>query len=171
MKDYSLLINEEQLRLYTPISGTFDWAYITPHIITAQDKDIQPLIGQPLFQRLLTGIVDEVLTDNEKLLLNDYIAKTLANWAGYHAYPFLSSKLVQSTLAKIETDESSPVDFDEAQSLSYRLKATANFYSERLRDYLTNNTDLFPLFETDTDGELEQSNDKTHTFGFNLEND
>ena len=169
MKDYSLLINEEQLRLYTPISGTFDWAYITPHIITAQDKDIQPLIGQPLFQRLLTGIFDDDLTDNEKLLLNDYVAKTLANWAMYHAYPFLPSKLVQSTLAKIETDDSTPVELEEAQLLSQRLKATANFYSERLRDWLDTNGELFSEYETTTDGELEPSDDKTYNFGFNLE--
>jgi len=169
MKDYSLLINEEQLRLYTPISGTFDWAYITPHIITAQDKDIQPLIGQPLFQRLLTGIVDGDLTDNEELLLNDYIAKCLANWTMYHAYPFLSSKLVQSTLARVEVEDSIPVELDEAETLSWKLKATANFYSERLRDYLENNTDLFTEFEEEVDGELIQSDDKTYTFGFNLD--
>ena len=171
MKLYSLLINEEQLRLYTPISGTFDWGYITPHIITAQDKDIQPLIGQPLFQRLLDGISDDDLTDDEKLLLNDYIAKPLSNWAMYHAYPFLSSKLVQSSLSKIESDESTPVELEEAQVLSRNMKRQAEFYSHRLTEYLEANTALFALYESTTDGELEADTDKTYSFGFNLENE
>ena len=168
MKIQALLINEEQLRQYTPISGTFDWAFISPHIITAQDLDIQPLLGYPMYQRLQNGIEANDLTPDEEILLNDFVLKALAWHTMAHAYHFLSSKLVKSTLTKIIVEEGDVVEQEEASKLASKSKATANFYAERLLNYLEANKDLFPYYNVKLDGELESSKDKTSHFGFNL---
>ena len=171
MKKYSLLINEEQLRQLTPISGTFDWEFISPHVITATDLDIQPIIGNALYQRLLDGIVDDDLSADELTLLNDYIAKPLAHWTMYHAYPTLPSKLIKSTLTRVETEDGSPVEMDEAARLGGNSKTKANFYTTRLIDYLGANSDLYTEYTTDIDGELEASEGKTSNFGFTFDSE
>jgi len=167
-RKYSLLINEEQLRLYTPISGTFDWAFITPHVIVGQDRDIQPLLGQPLFQRLLDGVNDANLTTVEEDFLQNFVLKCLAHWTMYHAYPFLPSKLIKSTLTRVATTDGEAVELDEALRLQNELKRNAEFYSKRLREHLENYGDLYDDYDTKVDGEIEPSNDKTYNFGINL---
>ena len=169
-KIQALLINEEQLRLYSPISGTFDWAYITPHVITAQDRDIQTITGQPLFQRLLNGVNNDDLNSDEETLLYDYVQKALAHSTMYHAYPFLASKLVQSTLTKIEIEEGVAMDQIDANELSRKVKKSAEFYIQRLASYLETHGDLYPEYQTLADGEIEPGRDKNYTFGFNIDN-
>jgi len=167
-KIQALLINEEQLRLYSPVSGTFDWDLITPHVITAQDRDIQPILGQRLFQRLLDGVHNNDLNEAESNLLEDYVQKALAHSTMYHAYPFLSSKLIQSTLTKIEIENGIAVDQIDANELSRLVKKSSEFYNERLINHLTYNADLYPQYTEDAEGEIEPSRDKTYTFGINL---
>jgi hypothetical protein len=109
------------------------------------------------------------LNQDEENLLQDYVLKALAHFTMYRAYPFLSSKLVKSTLTKIVVEEGDVVEQDEAKRLSLEYKSTANYYAERLLSYLGANSDLYPEYETVTDGEVDASPDKTSQYGFNLD--
>ncbi len=171
MNNDSLLINNETLSIYVPISATMDWAYVRPHVITGQDKHIQPILGSKLLQKLFDlvsgGTINDVANATYKSLLTDYVAKTLAHWTMYEAIPFLPVKIVNSSIIRPELEEGSSIELDESMSLRENEKSIAEFYSERLYAYLEE-SDIAEYEMADTD-DLVGGTEKGATFGLSLE--
>ena len=72
-----LFINETLIKSRTAISDAIDGKQIKPTIKLAQDKYIMPALGTGLYDRLQAGIEADDLTNNEKMLLDDYITDAL----------------------------------------------------------------------------------------------
>ena len=168
MRNYSIFINEEQLRLYTAISGSFDWAYITPHVITAQDLKIQQILGNSLYLKIHNDIYNEIIAGDYLFLLDNYIIRTLAHWTFYYALPYLPSKIVQSSLIRLVSDTTEGVEQDEVTVLKKHEESIAENYNQRLIDYLKANTDKYPEYKTEVKGEIKANDDGNYDFGFNL---
>lgn len=73
----SLFIGETVYKTLSPLSGTMDYDYVRPHVITAQDMRIQPILGSKLFWSLQEKIEDNSLSEDEQLLIDDYITKCM----------------------------------------------------------------------------------------------
>lgn len=167
-RNEGLVISEEVFQALSPVSGSLDWNYIWPIILATQDKWIQPTLGQKLYEKIMTEIKAATLADPYKLLVEDYIARTCVWFTCYEGFPFWGIKVVNSGVVQRVVDDGTTVSLTDLDKLSEMCREQAEFYQQRLTDYLCANKKDFPEFRTETSGEL--SPDPTnYSAGLNLE--
>lgn len=145
MRKSAYLITEEMFREVSPLPGTFDWNYLKPHILRAQDIHLQPLLGSKLFYDLQVKLYDDTLTADDAELLDDYIAKALVYSVLADPYCF-NVKVENSGIVTKDLGDSRSITFEDAKKLSEQMRSHADFYKQRLIDYLQANTAKFPLY-------------------------
>lgn len=80
----TLIISEELLKLYSPISKNVGVDRVYPFVHLAQPYYILPIIGKPLMEELQQQVEDDSLTEENKALILK-IAMPLAMWTSYLA--------------------------------------------------------------------------------------
>lgn len=148
-----LLVSEEKLKAFTAIHENLQMDDLTPHINDAQNLYLQNQIGTKLLTTLKQAVIDGNLTADQKLLLEDYIAPMLVNWSFYLALPFIKYKIVDKGIVSGTSETSTATTLEELQYLRDNVSSTAEFYSERLREYLLDNPGMYPEYDNfGTDG-------------------
>lgn len=164
MRKQAILISEEVFRELSPLPGTFDYKYLKPHILSAQDQHIQPVLGSKLYFDLQAKIYDGTLSDDEKLLLNDYIAKVLVYFSLYAAASFLSVKFENTGIVQKTTNDTTSITLTDADKLAEKLLSSAEFYKQRLIDFLQFNKETFPLYEVAVNDDIPASTENFRGF-------
>ncbi len=112
----------------------------------AQDMYIEPLLGSSLYNRLLTGIENSDLTNDETTLINDYIVIILCI-----AVELRLSDAGTVEIRNVGTGKATEENFqantsnemERTKDMSYK---DLTFYKNRLKKYLCDNSTLFPLY-------------------------
>jgi hypothetical protein len=167
---YVLFISENKIKDSTAIGGNVDNEFLLPYIKVAQKKYIETKLGTDLFEALQTKITAGTLTGAYETLVDDYIQDALVHWSFYEALPFLRYKVMNNNVVSKTAENSTPLSREEAQDLREEIRNTTEIYTERLIDFLKNNTSSFPEFTTNTGADV---NPDTINFysGMNLETD
>jgi len=92
----------------------------------------------------------------------------LNNWAFYHAVPFLRFKIENGNIYAKTSETGNALSTEESQSLREEVSNTAQYYTERLIEYITNNTGLFPEYTTNSGADVDASRANYYN-GMNLE--
>jgi hypothetical protein len=133
-------IDIEYFNNHTPVDGNVDFKLIKPLIYKAQDIHIQQVTGSKLYNRLKELIITGQIVEEEfakyKLLLDDYIRPTLAEWTLYELLPFMNFKLTNKSISKRTSENSGPSEVDEIKWLRSSVRDSAEFYTKRIVDYL-----------------------------------
>ena len=142
----TLFIDEVLIKSRTAISQGIDGKQIKPVIKLAQDKFIMSCLGSTLFNRLQQGIENDDLNTYEKTLLDDYITDcllwyTIAEMVMMTSFQFFSKGVFQKS-----SEESNAPSNGQLELLERSYKSNAEFYKQRLIDYLRQNTTLFPEY-------------------------
>ncbi len=150
----ALLISEQRLKSWTNLDSNVRNEEIAPWIIAAQDVQIQTTLGTLFLDRLKAGVIANDLNADEILLLNDYIAPTLAQYALYLLLPSLKYKAVEKGLLSGESEETSNTTLEELQFMRQTTLDLAEFYDARLREFLKDVTaGTYPQYtQPGTDG-------------------
>ncbi len=160
------MISEARLKKITAIDENMESDDLVTFITQAQDLKIQEILGTYFYNNLKDSIADASLTDDERTLLNDYIAPVIAHYAYYYAIPSLSYKTKNKAILYPTSEESESIGLDSIKYLRQTVRDTAEFYESRLRDYLCDYSDLFPEYVS-TDGKgMDPSIVKKSTAGF-----
>jgi hypothetical protein len=169
---YILFISEDKLKDSTAINMNVDVNFLLPYVRIAQKKYIETKLGTNLFEAIQTmisaGTIGNVANANYKTLLDDYIADVLVHYAFYEVLPFLRYKVQNNNVVSKTADNSTPLTRAEAQDLRSEISNTAQFYTERLVDYLCNNNNLFPEYTTNTGSDVNPDSNAYYQ-GMNLE--
>tara|TARA_R110000851_G_scaffold201713_1_gene352920 strand:- start:187 stop:762 length:576 start_codon:yes stop_codon:yes gene_type:complete len=169
---YILLISEDKLKDSTAINMNVDVEFLLPYVRIAQKKYIETKLGTNLYEAIKTmisaGTIGNVANANYKTLLDDYIADVLVHYAFYEVLPFLRYKVQNNNVVSKTADNSTPLTRAEAQDLRSEISNTAQFYTERLVDYLCNNNNLFPEFSTNSGADVNPDSNAYYQ-GMNLE--
>ena len=169
---YVLFISEEKLKDSTAINLNVDPNLLLPYVRQAQKLYVEPKLGTQLTQKLKDLITDGEIGDagNEayKTLLDDYIGDMLPNWAFYHAVPFLRFKIENGNIYSKTSETGNALSTEESQSLREEVSNTAQYYTERLIDYICNNTSSFPEYNTNTGADVNPDQNAYYN-GMNLE--
>jgi len=145
-----LFIDEDYIKRYSTINGSVDPTFLEPRLIIAQDKWIQPILGTNLYQTIKAAIVADNLTTDQKTLLEDFIMRATLHWAILEILPSMLYKINNGSLSTYSSEDSSPISRSELDRLVEEQRNNAQFYSERLIDYLCANNSLFPEYNTRT---------------------
>ena len=153
MAQTALLISEQRVKQYTNLDNNVRVEEITPFIIQAQDLYIQDQLGTLFYNRIKDGVIAGDLNADETLFLKDYIGPTLMQYALYLMMPALKYKLTDKGVLSGSSEETTQTSLDELKYLRQSTLNTAEFYAERLREYLIDNPGMFPQYDTPgTDG-------------------
>jgi len=141
-----LFVSEERMKKYTSLDENIRVEDITTHILNAQAIYIQPILGTKLYNKIKNGIKEETLTPDEEELLQEYIAKTLMHYSLYLMLPFIKYRIVAKGVLNGASEETESTNLDELQYLRQSIKDTAEFYAQRLVEYLIDYSTNFPEY-------------------------
>jgi len=155
---YVLFISSAKLKDSTAINLNVSTDLLLPYVLQAQKLYVETKLGTTLYKKLESLITAGTIGDggNEayKTLVDDYIGDMLPNWAFYHAIPFLRFKIENGNIYSKTSETGTSLSTEEAQHLREEVRNTAEYYTERLIDYVTNNTTSFPEYNTNSGADV-----------------
>ena len=159
-----LLINRADIMRLTGLNGNIDEDKILPHVNTAQDIHLQPIIGTKLLDKIkaliTAGTLTFALNPYYYTLTYTYITPTLVYFTMWDFLPFMQYEIANGGVFQHQAAESATPTKEEVDFIVLKFKDKADFYSERMVSYLCDNTENFPeLSEAITGGEM---NDRGH---------
>ena len=167
---YVLFISENKIKDSTAIGGNVDNEFLLPYIKVAQKKYIETKLGTDLFVKLQNDITACSLSGAYQTLVDDYIQDALVHWSFYESLPFLRYKVMNNNVVQKNAENSTPLTREEAQDLREEIRNTAEFYTERLIDYIKHNTASYPEYNTNTGSDVNPDKNAFYS-GMNLEYD
>jgi len=169
---YVLFISEDLLKSLTATNLNVSVNIIRPYILQAQKLYIETKLGTDLTQKLkdliVAGTVGAVGNEAYKTLLDDYISFVLVNFSFFHAIPFLRFKIENGNIYSKTSETGNALSTEEAQHLREEVRNTAEYYTERMIDYICNNNSLFPEYNTNTGADVNPDQNAYYN-GMNLE--
>jgi len=162
-----LLISAETLKQNTTISESVDDNLIHPVIMLAQDKYILPILGTDLFDKLKTE-VSGTPAGNYLTLLKDHVSKTLCQFTLANLYPFLRLRAVNHSVVQMNNEQGNSATHEDIQPLIDNALDMGQFYRERMIDYLTNNSTLFPEYTSNTGADMNPTT-RNYYSGINMD--
>jgi len=134
----TLLVSETKLKAFTNINKNVDMDVLKAEIQIAQDIDLQTILGTLFYDHLLEQVqsTGNTFTPNEKKLVDEYIQPFLIQTAYFNAMPQIMYRTMNRGIVSGEMENASAVDIETMKYLRSIQKARADFYSQRLLDYL-----------------------------------
>jgi len=163
-----LLINRADIMRLTGLNGNIDEDKILPHVSTAQDIHLQPIIGTNLMQKckdlIEAGTLTVLANPYYYTLVHTYITPTLVYLVMWDFLPFLQYEISNGGINQHTTENGISASEENMNMLVKRFKDKSEFYGNRLTEYICDNSTQFPEIATAvTDGGL--NNEGQQNFG------
>jgi hypothetical protein len=169
---YVLLISEQKLKDSTAINLNVDVNILLPYVLQAQTLYIEPKLGTQLYEHIKgliqAGTIGDAGNAAYKTLLDDYISFVLVNYSFYHAIPYLRFKIENGNIYSKTSETGTALSTEESQSLREEISNTAQYYTERLIEYIRNNIGDFPEYSTNSGADVNPDKNAYYN-GMNLE--
>jgi hypothetical protein len=169
---YVLLISEQKLKDSTAINLNVDVNILLPYVLQAQTLYIEPKLGTQLYEHIKgliqAGTIGDAGNVAYKTLLDDYISFVLVNYSFYHAIPFLRFKIENGNIYSKTSENGTALSTEESQSLREEISNTAQYYTERLIEYIRNNIGDYPEYSTNSGADVNPDKNAYYN-GMNLE--
>ena len=134
-----LLISEIKLKSYTNINKNVDQDVLKAEIQIAQDIDLQTILGTKFYKQLMAQVGPDgtnTFNADELILVNEYCQPFLIQTAYFNAMPQIMYRTVNRGIQTGNAESSTAVDSETFKYLRSIQKQRADFYSQRLIDYL-----------------------------------
>jgi hypothetical protein len=153
---HTLYISSTRIKKDTALGGSVDDNIIMPYILLAQDMFILPVLGTDLDAKLKAEIQAGSLSGAYKTLVETYIQPALVQASFSELAPFLRLRFVNNSVVVMgDTDTGSSATYDDLRPLMDRAKDAAEFYRQRLIDYLRNNSSSFSEYTSNSGSDLD----------------
>ena len=152
---HTLYISSTRLKKDTALGGSVDDNLIMPYILLAQDMNILPILGTDLDAKLKTEIQAGTLANPYKTLVETYIQPALVQFAFSTLAPYLRLRFSNNSVVVMgATEQSSSATYDDIKPLMDTATDAAEFYRQRMIDYLRNNSSSFPEYTSNSGADL-----------------
>ena len=168
MANYVLFISENKIKDSTALGGNIDNEFILPYLKVAQKKYIETKLGTDLFEKLQAYITASSLAGVYQTLVDDYIQDALVHWGFYECLPFLRVRVANNGIGVKTSENLESLTQEETNSLREEIRNTAEFYTERLIDYLRHNNSSYPEYSTSSGADIDPDTQAYYS-GMNLE--
>ena len=165
---HTLFISTDRIKKDTALGGSVDDNLLLPYILMAQDRYILPVLGTDLNDKLISDIQGSSLSGAYLTLLQTYIQPALVQFAFATVLPFLRLRMVNNSVVTMNSEQGSSVSHEELKPLINASIDQAEFYRERLIEYIRNNTSSFPEYSTNTGADLTPTSQNYYA-GLNLD--
>ena len=166
---HTLYISSTRLKKDSALSGSISDDLIMPYILLAQDMHILPILGTDLDAKLKSDIQAGSLTGVYKTLVETYLQPALVQYSFTQVLPYLRLRFVNSAVVVMgATDQSSSATYEDLEPVMHTATDAAEFYRQRMIDYLRNNSSSFPEYTSNTGADLDPTTNN-YFAGINLE--
>jgi len=169
---YVLFISESKLKDSTAINLNVDPQILLPYVLQAQRIYIEPKLGTTLYEKLesliTAGTIGNVGNEAYKTLVDEYIGDCLPSWAFHMCIPYLRFKTENGNIYSKTSETGTALTTEEAQHLREEVRNNAEYFTERMIKYITNNTSSFPEYNTNSGADISPDRNAYYN-GMNLE--
>ena len=153
---HTLMISATRIKKDTALGASVDDNLIMPYILLAQDMNILPILGTDLDAKLKSEIQAGTLAGVYKTLVETYLQPALVQYSFVSLLPYLRLRFVNNAVVVMgATDQSSSATYDDLKPVMDTATDAAEFYRQRMIDYLRNNTSSFPEYSSNTGADLD----------------
>ena len=166
---HTLYISSTRLKKDSALGGSVSDDLIMPYILLAQDMHILPILGTDLDAKLKAEIQAGTLAGVYKTLVETYLQPALVQFSFTQLIPYLRLRFTNSAVVVMgATDQSSSATYDDLKPVMETAENAAEFYRQRMIDYLRNNSSSFPEYTSNSGSDLDAST-ANYFAGINLE--
>ena len=153
----ALLISRKDVVKFTSMNGNIDTDHFIQYVKIAQDKHIENYLGSDLINKIKADIVASSLSGDYLSLVNNEIKPALLHWTMVEYLPFSNYTIANKGVFKHTSENADSVSKEEIDYLIEKERNTAQYYTNRLIEYLTfnapskfpeyysnNNEDVYP---------------------------
>lgn len=141
------LVSTKTLKENSVINNNVDDMYVLPAVEYAQDSGLQPLLGTKLYNRLMDLVESGITEENDyKYLLDEYITPYLINKVTADIQIPLSFKLRNQGVVQQTGENTYVPSLKDMQYVAQSYENKANFYANRLSDFLRANRSKYPEY-------------------------
>ena len=167
---HTLFISTDRLKKDSALGGSVDDNILLPYILMAQDRYILPVLGTDLTNKLISDIQGSSLAGAYLTLLQTFIQPSLVQYSFATVLPFLRLRMVNNSIVTMSSEQGSSVSHSDLKPLISASIDQAEFYRERLIDYLRGNLTSFPEYSTNQSSEGDVSpTTQNYYAGLNLD--
>jgi len=94
----------------------------------------------------MSAINNSNVSSDQQELLRQYIQPALQYWVIYEWVLWSNYKLTNKSVSLQNSDNSNPADFSQVISLKNNVRDWAEYYTERISNYLKDNPNKFPEY-------------------------
>jgi len=158
MAQKALFITINELKRKSIIDGNVDADKLIQFIEVAQDTHIQNYLGGKLYTKLQNLIINDEINDagnsDYKSLLDTYI-KPMLVWFTQSSYiPFAMYQISNGGVFKHRGENAETISLEEMRMMLAKVTETAEFYTRRFTDYMDFNSNLFPEYTSNQNGDM-----------------
>ena len=155
---YVLFISELKLKDSTAINLNVDPEILLPYVLQAQRIYIEPKLGTTLYEKLESLItastIGNVGNEAYKTLVDEYIGDCLPSWAFHMCIPYLRFKTENGNIYSKTSETGTALTTEEAQHLREEVRNNAEYFTERMIKFITNNLTDFPEYSTNSGADI-----------------
>lgn len=131
-----LIIGTDALTELSYIDTNVDEQLLVISIIRSQDNHIEPILGTPLFKKILSDINSDSLTGTYETLVDEYIVKYLTCMVEMTVIPHINWEIRNKAVGSSSDDTITATDERGAFGLIELIRKEAATYKRRLLGYL-----------------------------------
>jgi len=135
----ALLISRKDVVKFTAMNGNVDTDKFIQYVKIAQDKHIENYLGTDLLNKIQADIIADTLTGDYLTLVNDYVKPALLHFTMVEFLPYSNYTIANKGVFKHTSENSEGVSKEEIDYLLEKERDTAEYYTNRLIDYLNFN--------------------------------
>lgn len=142
----TLFYSPTQIKEDTTLSSNVDERYLTETILYCQDVYIQKLLGTTYFNELKGYIDAGTMAGAHKTLMDDYIRPCLKYYTLAEVLYVVSFPITNKGVVRRDGDHSTNADKGHVDLLKNEHINRAEWYAQRLIDYLCENDTNYPNY-------------------------
>lgn len=142
-----LFIDSNYIFDHTNIDKDVEILKVNVAIKEAQELNIQRVLGYDLYTKFVSDIKSTGTTTGYYYnLMVDYIQISHAYWTIYHILPELNYHLTNKAISEKHSEYSQATDLDKVQYLVKLAESKAQYFDQRIVEYIVNNSNHFPEY-------------------------
>lgn len=149
-----LFVNVAYMRRLTNLNDNVDDNTVVPSIILAQDKHLQQYLGTVLYLDLKKNVSGGSLNTADAVLVDNYVRKVVCWWTMVELLPSLYVRHDKVGLVIRSAPNTSPISMDDLNREIERARQNAQFYTQRMVQYLRQNGSSHPEYHQNQNGQM-----------------
>ena len=129
----------------------------------AQEVHIQNYLGTSLYRSIQAKIIAGNLGGDYLALVNNYLKDMVIYFAMVDYVPFAAFQISNGGVFKHRSENSDTATKEEIDSLTEKYRQFAQFFTRRFLDYICDNSNLFPEYNSSTQSDMYPSTDADFT--------